>query len=455
MVPCRLLLEAADELAELLDLGAEAGDALVKPGHRHLRSPARGGCGPQEAHEHAEGPRGEDEGDPGDDGDERDGRHVPRMTTACDSLAGVATWILRMDEPGRGPRVAVKDLIDVAGVPTTAGCRVLADVAGPATADAACLAGLRAAGAAIAGKANLHELAAGGTGINPHFGTPVNPLDPTRIPGGSSSGSAVAVATFEADVALGTDTAGSIRTPSACCGTVGLKTTWGRIPTEGVWPLAPSLDVVGPMARDVAGVVAGMALLEPGFEAGPPAEVVGRVRLPDVDPVVDAAVDAALAAAELSVVDVALPGWDAAGRAGWTVMFHELWQLDGHLYEVGADRLGADVRERLEQGRAVPAAAHRAALAHRSRWRDELAAAFARAPVLAWPTLALLAPPLDGPAPDTRRTNLPVNLAGHPALALPVPTGGPLPASVQLVGPDGSEALLCGTGRRIEAAVAG
>jgi len=366
----------------------------------------------------------------------------------------VATWILRLDEPGPGPRVAIKDLIDVAGAPTTAGCRVLADVAEPAGADAACLAPLRAAGAAIVGKANLHELACGGTGINPHFGTPVNPLDPTRIPGGSSSGSAVAVATGEADVALGTDTAGSIRTPSACCGTVGLKTTWGRVPTEGVWPLAPSLDVVGPMARDVAGVVAGMALLEPGFGAAPAAAVVGRVRLPGVDPAVDAAVDAALAAAELEVVEVALPGWDAAGQAGWTVMFHEVWRVDHHLYEAGADRLGADVRDRLEQGRTVPEAAYRAALAHRAVWRDELADAFARVPVLAWPTLGFLAPALDGPPPDTRRTNLPVNLAGHPALALPVPTGGPLPASVQLVGPDGNEALLCGTAARIEAAVA-
>ena len=116
----------------------------------------------------------------------------------------------------------------------------------PPTRDAACLARLRAADVAIVGKANLHELACGGTGVNPHFGTPVNPFDPTCIPGGSSSGNAVALADGEVDIAIGSDTAGSIRNPSACCGTAGLKTTWGRIPLDGVWPLAPSLDTVGP-----------------------------------------------------------------------------------------------------------------------------------------------------------------------------------------------------------------
>ena len=364
-----------------------------------------------------------------------------------------STWILRLDAPGTGPRVAIKDLIDVAGTPTTGACRVKAALAPPAERDAACLAGLRAADVAIVGKTNLHELAAGGTGINAFYGTPVNPLDPGCIPGGSSSGSAVAVATGEADIALGTDTAGSVRTPSACCGTVGLKTTWGRVPAEGVWPLAPSLDTIGPMARDVAGVVAGMALLEPGFAAtAEPARVIGRVRLPGIDPVVDVAVDQLLAASEIEVVEIELPGWPAAEEAGRIVMFHEAWLVDRLLYERDAGGLGDDVRERLEQGRAIPVEAHTAAWSWRNAWRDELAAAFGRASVLAWPTLAFLAPLLTGPAPDTRRTNIPVSLAGHPALALPAPTGGPLPASVQLMGPDGAEALLCATGAVLEAA---
>src|SRR5690242_21836700 len=136
----------------------------------------------------------------------------------------------------------------MAGVPTTAGCKAVAERAEPAARDAACMAGARAAGARIVGRTNLHELAFGVSGINPWFGTPVNPLDPALIPGGSSSGSAVAVATGEADVAFGSDTGGSVRVPAACCGVFGLKTTHGRISLEGVWPLAPSLDTIGPIA---------------------------------------------------------------------------------------------------------------------------------------------------------------------------------------------------------------
>lgn len=359
-----------------------------------------------------------------------------------------------MDASGTGPAVAIKDLIDLAGTPTTAGCAALAAVAEPAERDAACLAGIRAADAAIVGKTNLHELACGGTGVNAAFGTPVNPFDSACIPGGSSSGNAVALANHEVDIAIGSDTAGSIRTPSACCGTVGLKTTWGRVPVDGVWPLAPSLDTIGPMARTVAGVVAGMALLEPGFAAGVVAPRIGRVRLPDVDPDIDAAVDALLTASELEVVDVALAGWEVASQAGWEVMFHEVWQVDGHLYEQDRAHLGTDIRERLEQARDVSDATYQRARAQRERWRAELAAAFDHTPVLAWPTIAMFPPRIDAPVPNTRRTNIAVNHAGHPSLALPAPTGGRFPASIQLVGPDFAEDSLCATGLLLEAAAA-
>jgi amidase len=170
----------------------------------------------------------------------------------------MATFITKLDQPGSGPRVAVKDIIDVVGVPTTCGSRALERIQEAARKDASCLAGCRAADARLVGKANLHELAMLPIGTNPWFGTPVNPLDSTLIPGGSSSGSAVAVATGEADVALGSDTGGSVRIPAACCGVSGLKTTHGRIPLDGVWPLAPSLDTIGPLAVDVAGLVLGM-----------------------------------------------------------------------------------------------------------------------------------------------------------------------------------------------------
>ena len=138
----------------------------------------------------------------------------------------MSTFITRLDHHGSGPRIAVKDLIDVRGVPTTAGCQAVAQTAQPARTDAACLAGARAADAAIVGKANLHELAFGASGTNPWFGTPVNPLDHGLVPGGSSSGSAVAVADGEADYGYGTDTGGSVRIPAAFCGLAGLKTTY-------------------------------------------------------------------------------------------------------------------------------------------------------------------------------------------------------------------------------------
>lgn len=162
----------------------------------------------------------------------------------------MSTFITRFDTSGSGVRLAVKDLIDMQGVPTTAGCRAVANEAVPAAADAACMAGARSAGARIVGRTNLHELALGVTGVNPWYGTPVNPLDARLVPGGSSSGSAVAVAAFEADVAYGSDTGGSVRIPAVCCGVAGLKTTWGRVPLRGVWPLSPSFDTVGPMARE-------------------------------------------------------------------------------------------------------------------------------------------------------------------------------------------------------------
>jgi amidase len=133
------------------------------------------------------------------------------------------TWIVRLDAPGDGPRLAVKDCIDVEGLPTTAGCQVVAEQASPAAADAPVVAAARRARARIVGKTSLTELCWSASGVNPWLGTPENPTDPRRVPGGSSSGSAVAIARGEADAALGTDTGGSVRIPAACCGIVGLQ----------------------------------------------------------------------------------------------------------------------------------------------------------------------------------------------------------------------------------------
>jgi amidase len=373
----------------------------------------------------------------------------------------MSTWILKEAAPGPGLRVAVKDLIDVAGLPTTAGSLAVADLAGPAAADAACMAGLRAAiargQACLAGKVNLHELAYGISGINRAFGTPANPLDPTLVPGGSSSGSAVAVATGEADVAYGSDTGGSIRIPAACCGVAGLKTTWGRIPLEGVWPLAPSLDTVGPLARDVAGLVAGMALLEPGFtvSADPPAAV-GRVTM-KADPAIAEPVDAALASAGWHISPVRLRGLDAAMTAAMTVLDAEAWQSDRALARSSPGRIGRDVLRRLREASKVTPAALGKARQQASRWRTTLSELWDQVDLLAVPTLLGFPPALDdaGGLNRIRGLTSPVNLAGLPALALPVPTGGPLPASVQLIGPAGSEELLLAAGAVLERAMCG
>ena len=369
--------------------------------------------------------------------------------------ASVTTFISRFDTAGSGIRLAVKDLIDMEGEPTTAGSRAVAQRAVPAPRDAACLAGARAAGARIVGRTNLHELALGVTGINPWYGTPVNPVDPARVPGGSSSGSAVAVATGEADVAYGSDTGGSIRIPSACCGTAGLKTTWGRISNEGVWPLAPSFDTVGPMARDVAGLVRGMELLEPGFAVAQTTGVaIGRLR-PPADPLIDAAVDRVLHDAGWPVLELEAPGWDQATADAALLLVVEAWESNRALVTRDPEGIGTEVRERLLSGATFDAAAVAAAWSGQRAWIGALTELLDRVDFVVTPTLSLFPPLLeDGGALLTGRCTLPVNLAGLPALSLPLGTRGPLPASIQVIGPAHSEERLLAAGAWLESAAA-
>jgi amidase len=375
-----------------------------------------------------------------------------------------ATWIIRLDPSGEtggeaggeGVRLAVKDCIDVAGLPTTAGCPVVAARAKPAAADAPVVAAARQAGARIVGKTNLTELCWSAAGVNAWSGTPVNPLDPARLPGGSSSGSAVAVAVGEADVALGTDTGGSIRIPAACCGVVGLKTTWGRVPLDGVHPLAPSLDTVGPLGADVAAVELGMRLIDPGFTAVTATErAVGRLRpQADIDPVVDAAIDRALATAGLASTDVVGPDLAGAYAASGVIIDGEGYRANIALMPY-LDQLARHVQHNMVAGAGYSDDDLSQAHGVRASLRDWFLTMFGHHPFLVMPTLVSAPPVAGGRGIQLTLLTVPANMAGLPALALPVPGGpGGFPASLQIIGPPDSEGQLIALGRIVEAALA-
>ncbi len=374
-----------------------------------------------------------------------------------DHDGGGPTWIVQLAPAGPGVRLAVKDCIDVAGLPTTVGCPVIAERARPADQDAAVVAAARRSGAQIVGKTNLSELCWSAAGTNAWSGMPVNPADPRRLPGGSSSGSAVAVAAGEADVALGTDTGGSVRIPAACCGVVGLKTTWGRVPVQGVYPLAPSLDTVGPLGADVAAVELGMRLIEPGFAAGSGELPVARIRPetdPAVDPAVEAAIDAALAAAGIAATEVAGPDFAAINEAGNLLIDVEAYQVNEYLMPDLA-RLSSYNQRNLPEAATVTEDQAAAANRTRASIREWFAGLQARHPFLALPTLMGAAPLIGERGISLTLLTIPANVTGLPALALPVP-GGPagLPASLQLIGPPGGEEQLITLARLIETAVA-
>ncbi len=372
-----------------------------------------------------------------------------------------ATWITPLDpdlDPLASPdgiRLAVKDCIDVAGVVTTAGSPAVAEAAEPAASDAPCLEVARAAGARIVGKANLHELCFGSSGVNPHYGTPVNPIDARRIPGGSSSGSAVAVATGEADVGFGTDTAGSIRNPAACCGIAGLKTTFGLVPVTGVRPLAPSLDTVGVLAGDITMLATGATLLDPRLTDGDltSSSTAGRLRLPATDPTIDAAIDSALIEAGIEVTEIELPGWDDALAAALTVLFGEALIVNDDLWRYHHGALGADLVERFTFAQAISPAELGDARAKREPWRAELADVLGSVGVIVLPTMIAYPSRIGSQHVAPNAACPAINLAGHPALSMPVPSGGLLPASIQLVAPDHHEPRLLATAALIEAAV--
>jgi aspartyl-tRNA(Asn)/glutamyl-tRNA(Gln) amidotransferase subunit A len=375
-----------------------------------------------------------------------------------------------------GLPVGIKDAIDVAGVRCTFGSRILADRTSPA--DAAVVRSLRAAGAVIVGKQNQHEFAFGITGENPHFGDVKNPWDPARIAGGSSSGTAASIAAGLLPLGVGTDTGGSVRIPAAMCGIVGLKPTYGLVSLDGVLPLAPSLDHVGPMGRTVLDCLALFDAIADDADGRASGRTVGiaysaseaaasglsgvRVGIPreyffdGVERSVERAVDAALATLRglgARLVEVSLPRVAHCQEAGLTVMaseaasWHEAW------LRTRPDDYGADIRQRLEDGLQVRAVDYLSAQAFRVSLREDFERAFDEADVIVSPTVPIVAPirgrTFDandelGVAPRSviNRLTIPANLTGLPAITVPCGTNDGLPVGLQVMGASGQEATI-------------
>ena len=381
-------------------------------------------------------------------------------------------------QPGnKSLRLAVKDLVDIKGEVTSAGSEYLYKHAKPAKEDAACLRIARKRGVAIVGKTNLSEFAIGVSGSNDYFGTPINPVAEDRVPGGSSSGSAVAVALNLADVALGTDTAGSIRVPAACCGVAGLKTTFGLVSTKGVYPISPKyLDTVGPMAKDVNGLVEGMDLLQEDFDTlyakaqatKPSARQIriGLLRVPGTDPAIDRAIEARLVERGFQIVPLGeefLKAWQRAQRDGNLVAAAASWYNNQAIRR--EEGVGWRARIAIWFGDIVfshkysDEAKRQQAIARRDEWRNTLRKVFQEVDAIALPVLRK-APPkrnlfLTGIF-EARflkiQNTVAVNYAGVPALAMPIPLAGerfPV-TSIQLIGSPKSEAALLNIGRLVE-----
>jgi Asp-tRNA(Asn)/Glu-tRNA(Gln) amidotransferase A subunit family amidase len=276
--------------------------------------------------------------------------------------------------PLSGKTLLVKDLIDTAGIRTTYGSKIYADHMPTRTAPT--VQRLVDAGAVVVGKANLHEFAWGVTSQNPWYGTVKNPLHPGRTTGGSSGGNAAALAAGLCDLGLGTDTGCSIRLPSACCGTVGLKPRWGAVPMEGVFPLCPSLDTVGPMARtvgDVAlmwSVLTGKPLPEPrlaGLTVGvltrPPS--VGDGHRPEESLAAEQYVTR-LEELGARCVSAEIPEPEANT---WPVFFHEARESHHATFPARADEYGDNVRRKLELTQSLDDEAVSSAYAALRSWR--------------------------------------------------------------------------------------
>jgi aspartyl-tRNA(Asn)/glutamyl-tRNA(Gln) amidotransferase subunit A len=364
--------------------------------------------------------------------------------------------------PLDGAIVSIKDLFDVAGEPTRAGSRIFADAA-PAKADAPVVRRLRAAGAVIVAKTNMSEFAFTGVGMNPHYGTPGNPADRARVPGGSSSGAAVAAADGMCEIAIGTDTGGSTRVPAALCGIVGYKPSQWRVPTEGAFPLSYMLDSIGPIARGVADCARADAVMA-GEEAAAlrPAPIAGlRLGIPqgfllqDIDNTVGTRFGAAkksMSDAGVRISDEPMPLFDAMlavnAKAGFA---------PAEAYSIHRDNLARrghefdpNVRARIERGAKLLAADYVQMARERARLVRAMDAQVVPLDALLLPTTPIVAPTMtEMKDPETFQTKNMLllrntstwNFFDMCAISIPIPGAG-LPVGLMLVGRNGHDRRL-------------
>ncbi len=368
-------------------------------------------------------------------------------------LADEALAEAEAPQPGPlyGAPIAVKDVIDVAGARTTAASAILAD--NVARRDAIVVERLRAAGAIVLGKLNTHEFAFGALTTSPHFGPARNPWATDRVCGGSSGGSGAAAAAGLAAGTLGTDTGGSVRIPACLCGVTGLRPTTGLVSNDGVVPVAPSFDAVGPIARSaedcallldaIAGTRTDVQGGIEGLRVGVVAELLDRAD-PDVESAVRAAIDE-LAALGARVEEAEVPWLEEAGTIQQLLMLPEATNVHlPWLRERLAD-YGADVRARLLAGLFLPATAYVTGLRAQRRYRDGLDAVLARFDLLAAPAMPVVAPRIGEETVTVRGETMPYrlalipfnspwSLAGLPAASVPCGFVDGLPVGLSIVG---------------------
>jgi aspartyl-tRNA(Asn)/glutamyl-tRNA(Gln) amidotransferase subunit A len=354
--------------------------------------------------------------------------------------------------PLDGAIVSIKDLFDVAGEPTRAGSAVLANAA-PARDDAPVVRRLREAGAVIVGKTNMSEFAFTGVGMNPHYGTPGNPDDRARVPGGSSSGAAVSVADGMCEIAIGTDTGGSTRIPAALCGVVGFKPTQTRVPTEGAYPLSPTLDSVGSIASSVEAcavadaVIAGEASWE--VEPAPLGDlklgILDGEPLSELDDTVASRFESAagwLGRAGTLLSDADFPALEEMARVNelTTIATAEAYRIHEQQLAAHGDQYDPFIRRRIEGGRAASDADYAEVLAKRSALIGAMDERIAEFDALILPTTPIVAPTMAEVSAPERFANANRLLLRNTAIAnffdlcaisLPIPGDG-LPVGLML-----------------------